>query len=240
VEPILIKGWSSALLYPGLELRPSCDVDLCIPAAQADAATSALSARPLPCAVDLHLDVPDLPDRTWPELLARSRLAAIGEVAVRVLGPEDQLRLVCLHQARHGLARPLWLCDVGACLESLPEDFDWGLWGFGDRTLSGWAGCVLGLACRLLDAKRAPWQADVPGWVERAVLRSWGAAPGRGSAPIRAAFQLGLGPGTLLPGPLVRIAAFARRKAPRVLRLLRPRRRVVRGFCVHHHRGAGS
>jgi hypothetical protein len=69
-------------------------------------AVAALSAATLPCAVDLHVAVPDLPDRPWDEVFRRSRLAALGEVAVRVLGPEDQLRLLCLHLARHGIARP--------------------------------------------------------------------------------------------------------------------------------------
>ena len=63
VEPILIKGWSSARLYPEAGLRPSCDIDLCVPVSQLATASAALSSAPLPCAVDLHEGVPDLPDR---------------------------------------------------------------------------------------------------------------------------------------------------------------------------------
>ena len=78
--------------------------------------------------------------RTVPPLA----LAALGDVPVRVLGPEDQLRLLCLHLARHGISRPLWLCDIGACLESSPPDFDWDCCLRGSKTLSDWTTCVLG------------------------------------------------------------------------------------------------
>jgi hypothetical protein len=252
VEPILIKGWSSARLYPEPGLRPSDDVDLCVPEDRLADALGALSG-PLPCAGDLHGGVPDLPDRTWGEAFGRSRLVAgPGGAEVRVLGAEDQLRLLCLHLARHGVARPLWLCDVGACLEGLPEGFDWDYCLRGRPSLSAWAASVMGLACRLLGAKAASDCADrCPAWVERAVLWCWGAgpersfwrrliepreamrrlshhgiSPGHGSAPIKDAFRLGLDPRRLrVPSLLLQVVAFVRRKGPYLWRLFRPKRR---------------
>jgi len=264
VEPILIKGWSSARLYPEAGLRPSGDVDLCVPTDRLASATAALSAGPLPCAVDLHEGVPDLPDRRWREVFSRSRLVALGEVAVRVLGPEDQLRLLCLHLARHGIARPVWMCDLWACLESLATDFDWDYCLLGSKYLSDWAACVLGLTGSLLDTgtNAVPRQGKrVPPWVRRAVLWCWGIGAGRsllhylrnpvegvrrlryhgispnqGSMPIKAALHLGLGPVSWLPLILVQIAAFWRRKIPHTLkRLVRPRRRDSLPFTLHHH-----
>jgi hypothetical protein len=262
VEPILIKGWSSARLYPEPGLRTSGDVDLCVPPDRVETAAAALSAAPLPCAVDLHRAVPDLPDRPWDEVFRRSRLTALGEVAVRVLGPEDQLRLLCLHLVRHGIARPLWLCDVGACLESLPADFDWDYCMWGRTHLSRWAVCVLGLAGRLLDGRTPVATAGrFPPWVERAVLWCWGVGSGRslrhylrhpaevvrrlcyhgispnhGSTPIKAALQLGLGPTRRMPLLLVQLAAFARRKVPHLIeRLPPPRSRTPFPFTIHHH-----
>ncbi len=261
VEPILIKGWSAARLYPDPGLRPSCDVDLCVPAERMPMAVAALSGAPLPCAVDLHADIPDLEDRTWDAVLGRSRLVALGDVAVRLLGPEDQMRLMCLHLVRHGLARPLWLCDVATCLESLPADFDWDVCLAGRPHVARWVTCVVELACHLLDAQTttAPRENEAP-WVERAVLWCWGTEPGQprahplrrpiealrrlryhgispshGLTPIKAAWQMGLGPRRGLPLVLLQLAAFFRRKVPHVLhRLLRPRRAAL-PFVVHHH-----
>jgi hypothetical protein len=169
---------------------------------------------------------------------------------VRVLGAEDELRLLCLHQARHGMARPLWLCDVGACLEGLPEGFDWEDCLRGGAGLSGWTACVVGLARRLLGAVVVGDYSDrggAPAWVERAVLRCWGGAQpfwhhGHGSAPIKDAFRLGLSPSSsalMAPSVLIQLAAFVRRKGPYLWRLLRPRKRPVGRIgprlSIHRH-----
>jgi hypothetical protein len=265
VIPLLIKGWSSAVLYPEQALRPCSDIDLCVDEEQFETAATALAQAPLPWPVDLHTGVEELPDRTWDELLRRSRRLAVGDEEVQTLGPEDQLRLLCLHQARHGMARPLWLCDVAACLEALPAAFDWDYWLWGAKHLSQWACCVAGLACRLLGACPVslplPGTRRDPGWVEEAVSWSWGGGserplrdvlhhPGEvlrrfqycglskhpGVMAVRAALQLGIGPEHRLPLLLTHLAAFARKKGPSLLRrLVTRRRRLARPFAVHRH-----
>ena len=174
----MIKGWSSARLYPEPGLRPSCDVDLCVASAQLPSAAAALSDAPLPCPVDLHADVPDLADRSWQEVLQRSRLATLDDMAVRVLGAEDQLRLLCLHLAQHGMARPLWLCDIGVCLASLPADFDWDYCLWGRKHHTAWVIAVLGLADTLLGCRCEITPARPAPWLERAVLWCWGVGAG--------------------------------------------------------------
>jgi hypothetical protein len=246
VEPVLVKGSSSALLYPEPGLRPSGDIDLCVRADRLGAAAASLAGHRTGAGVDLHADFPDLPGRRWADVLARTRLVGLGGVGVRVLGAEDQLRLLCLHLARHGAARPLWLCDVAALLESLPRDFDWELCLDGPGWLAGWVRCVVTLARRLLGARPAgPVPGgEIPGWLAPAVLWCWGGGAGRraglvrlryqgfgthpGVAPVKAALQLGLGPGPL-PLVLVQLAAFVRRKVPHVLGRLLRRRRVGQG-----------
>jgi hypothetical protein len=240
VEPIVIKGWSSARLYPEPCLRPSGDLDLCVRAEDLGRAAATLAGAPLPCPVDLHADLPDLEDRSWSQVFCRSRLVGLGDLPVRVLGPEDHLRLLCLHLARHGMSRPLWLCDIALGLEVRPADFDWDCWRWGKEPLTAWAVGVVELACRLLGARAGDasrWFRGVPSWVEREVLNCWGA--GRllhGSRSIKAAVRLGLGPHHALPLVFTRCTDFLRRKVPHVLeRLLVPHHRIARPFTIHRH-----
>ena len=150
VEPLLAKGRAVARAYPELGLRPYGDIDLFVPPSQyvdAQAALSAPGVRAVP--VDLHCgfaDLFDLDDRTIDELYRRAEGITVGDVQVRILGAEDHLRFLCLHLLRHGLWRAIWLCDIGAILESQPADFDWGYFVSGDQRRSDWVLCVLNLA----------------------------------------------------------------------------------------------
>ena len=156
VEPLLAKGRAVARAYPELGLRPYGDIDLFVPPSQyvdAQAALSAPGVRAVP--VDLHCgfaDLFDLDDRTIDELYRRAEEITVGDVQVRILGAEDHLRFLCLHLLRHGLWRAIWLCDIGAILESQPADFDWGYFVSGDQRRSDWVLCVLNLAHQVVDA----------------------------------------------------------------------------------------
>jgi hypothetical protein len=181
-EPFLGKGWAIARLYPTPGLRPYGDIDLYVSPDRCDLARAAL-ARPEggECAVDLHEGFAELDDRRPEELKARSQVVRLGAVDVRCFGPEDHLRLLCLHTLRHGAWRPLWLCDVGAALESRPPDFDWAYCLGGDRRRSDWVACALALAHQVLGADlagvpRAVRERAVPSWLVRAMLEQWGTA----------------------------------------------------------------
>ena len=116
-----------------------------------------------------------LPDRQFPELRERSSVEMVGSARFRVLAPEDHLRLVCLHQLDHGGWRPLWLCDVAAFLESLPEGFRWELCLAGNPHLSDAVVALISLAAELLGTRLPPGTPvmSVPGWFRRATLRAW-------------------------------------------------------------------
>jgi hypothetical protein len=179
VEPILVKGWSVARLYPETGLRPYGDLDLCVRHDQVARAMSVLGqAARRELMVELHQGIPDLKDRTWADAYRRSRLIRLGDVEVRLLGPEDELRLLTLHLMRHGCAGPLWLCDLGVVVESRPADFDWEYCLHGHRARAAWILCWVGLACRLLGARLdgpalAARAADVPPWLAPTVLERW-------------------------------------------------------------------
>ncbi len=248
VEPILVKGWSVARHYPETGLRPYGDLDLCVRHDQVARAMSALTkAARRELMVELHQGIPDLKDRTWAEAYRRSQLARLGDVEVRLLCPEDQLRLLSLHLMRHGCAVPLWLCDLGAVIESRPTDFDWDYCLHGHRARAAWILCWVGLACRLLDARLdepalAARADDLPSWLAPIVLDRW-TRPIHDSHwldPIKSAYRRRLRP---CPSrPVVQFLGLVGRLAEAPWRLWRQYRRWRRPrgrpFDLHDEVGA--
>jgi Uncharacterised nucleotidyltransferase len=176
VEPVLAKGWAAARLYPEPGLRPYGDIDLWVRPDLHPVAVAALSSPAgQRCRVDLHDRFTQL-DCAWSDVLARSRLERLGEAEVRLLGAEDHLRLLCIHMLGHGAWRPVWLCDVAATLESLPDDFDWARCLRGHPRHAQWIACAIGLARQLLGArgKGGPPERRLPRWLLAALLRQWG------------------------------------------------------------------
>lgn len=180
VEPVLAKGWAAARLYPEPGLRPYGDIDLYVRPEDYSSAEAVLfpsGARVRH--VDLHRGFADLCDRSPNDLYARSQLVRLGDVDARVLAPEDHLCLLCLHLLRHGIRSPLWLCDIGAALESPAHDFDWDYFWTGIRRRSDWVACVLEGSHQLLGSKLdhciIPRFHRPPRWFLPSVLRQWGA-----------------------------------------------------------------
>ena len=187
VEPILGKGWAAARLYPDPGLRPYGDVDLYVRPEQHPAARAAITAPLAGCPIDLHSGFAELDDRSPEAIEAAAVHADADGGAVRVFGAEDHLRLLCLHALRHGLLRPLWLCDVAAALEARSPAFDWDRLLWGDPARTRWTITAIGLAHHVLGARLdgAPVAEDarrLPRWLVPAVLREWGAArPAQGA-----------------------------------------------------------
>ena len=178
IEPVLVKGWAIARLYPEPGLRPYGDIDLCVNQKQFQAAKAALSNEANNNQVDLHQGFAKLDTRSWDELYTRSQLLKIDRVEVRVLGPEDHLRALCFHFLREGAWRPLWLCDIAVAVESRPADFDWDLFMGRDSKRRDWFACAIALAHHLLEANldgvpEAITKKRMPGWLVPAVLKAW-------------------------------------------------------------------
>jgi hypothetical protein len=180
IEPILIKGWAIARLYPEAALRPYGDIDLCVSRADFANAQRLLKSIEVPGALDVDL-VPDergrLGNRRWEEFYPRTRLARLGDIEVRVLGPEDHLRVLCVHMLKGSHMSPILLCDIALMIENLPADFDWDIC-LGERPESDWIACAVGLAHRLLGVAVAHTPVsnrtlELPGWLVSEVLRQW-------------------------------------------------------------------
>jgi hypothetical protein len=142
--PILVKGWAVARLYPDTGLRPYGDLDLCVaPKAYHSAARALQSDLNKSFQIDLHRGFQTLDHKSWDELYSRSHLEELGKVEVRVLCPEDHLRVLCFHFLREGAWRPLWLCDIAVSIEMRSADFDWDLFsGKQDRRRKWFASAI--------------------------------------------------------------------------------------------------
>jgi hypothetical protein len=174
---LLVKGWAIARLYPEAGLRPYGDIDLCVRPADYTTARETLRVAGDRYPADLHEGTRLLDHHDWDELFSSSQLVPLDEVPVRVLAPEDHLRVLCFHLLRHGVERPIGLCDIAVALEEQPLDFDWGQCFGGQQKHADWIRCVIGLAHELLDAdvSRVPFQLkQQPGWIVKAVLKAWG------------------------------------------------------------------
>jgi hypothetical protein len=186
---ILVKGWAHARLFPEPGLRPNGDVDLFVLPGSYERVLPVFKATPpvdpqevVP--VDLQTTWVDLPDRTWGQIYAHSRVVPLRSAKIRILGPEDDLRLSCLHLLRHAVEQPpsgnlFWLCDVSVILENLPDDFDWDYCLAGRRAHSRWILALSRLANEVLGANldRCPvgrLPESVPSWMVNTFLRVWG------------------------------------------------------------------
>ena len=178
-QPLLVKGWAVARLYPERGLRPYEDIDLCVRPEQYEAALAVLAASSAETGlVDLHKGLDQLHRPSLDDVYQRSRRVPLGDVDVRILGTEDHLRYMCIHMLLHGASRPMWLCDIAVVLESLPEDFDWEYLLQGDRRRAGWVASTVCLAHQLLGARldgipTAERARHLPRWLLPSVLNQW-------------------------------------------------------------------
>jgi Uncharacterised nucleotidyltransferase len=209
VEPIVVKGWSIARVYPEIAMRPYCDLDLCVlPDHHAKASEALKTIEGLRTNVDLHVGFGKFYDDRTDDIFARSRLVKLDNVDVRVLCEEDNMRYLCMHLLRHGAVRPLWLCDIGVAIESRADEFDWDRCLAGSRREADWVGSAIGIASHLLgvSVKGTPFSnraQNLPGWLVRAVLRDWGIAF-RSPHQVRAILSRPLRLLGDLPGELIR------------------------------------
>ena len=178
VDTGLVKGWAAARLYYEMGLRPYGDLDLCFRPEQYRAAVQVISELdPSRFNVDLHDGFSKLDSLSPDELFGRSRQIKTGNATFNILSDEDHLRILCTHSLRHGLWRPLWLCDIAAAVESRGSDFDWQRC-LGNGREADWVRCTIVLAHELLGARiddtpLQPRAGGLPRWLVSRVLKNW-------------------------------------------------------------------
>jgi hypothetical protein len=180
VEPVLVKGWAVARLYPEQGLRPCGDIDLCVRPEQFAVAERALKDFPGgQYEIDLHRGFTKFGDDDVDEIYARSQLLKVGETWVRVLCEEDHLRFLAIHMLREGAWRPLWLCDIAVAIEARSAEFDWERCLTQDRRRADWVTSAIKLAQQLLGADISGTPAaektkPLPRWLTSTILKEWG------------------------------------------------------------------
>lgn len=178
LEPLLVKGWASARLYPAAGLRPYGDVDLVLRPQQFEKARALMSsAAGRKYWVDFeHEELGKLNEEAIERLFAHSQQVQLGDAEVRLMSEEDHLRFLCIHLLRHGAWRPLWLCDIAAAVESRKADFDWQRCLGDDEKQADWVLSTIRLAHELLGAEIRHTPAEnkaLPGWLVPTVLKQW-------------------------------------------------------------------
>ena len=180
INSILIKGFTVSQFYDQPECREFVDVDLCVESKDFQSAQELLKTEyKKELTVDLHSGFRHLDTLPWEDLYENSRLIKIKDCEVRVLRPEDHLRVICTHWLTDGGAYRYRLWDIYFLVKNRPADFDW------DRCLNVVSpqrrkrvvNCI-GLAHKYLglyieDTPVAAEAKKLPAWLVRTVENEW-------------------------------------------------------------------
>lgn len=179
IEPVIVKGWSVARLYPKALVRIAGDIDLVVsdrdffdaletlygwaeetgeitismhdPRGRPDPVRKTARSGAGSVDIDLHRSS-QWADSPSPDFLDHSLWIPVGNEGIHGLAPEDNLRLLSFHYLRHGATRLLRLCDIALVLESRPADFSWNRCLGTDPMRANWVTSTLVLANQLVGA----------------------------------------------------------------------------------------
>ncbi|MEP7076930.1 MAG: nucleotidyltransferase family protein [Acidobacteriota bacterium] len=126
IEPVLIKGWAAARNYREDIPRDYIDTDIAVAASDYDQARQICDSNASEgLAIDLHRELRHLDSLPWNDLFANSDIVKIDDSDIRVLRPEDHLRVLCIHWLNDGGANKIRLWDIYYAVANRPPDFGW-------------------------------------------------------------------------------------------------------------------
>ena len=182
IEPIVIKGSAAARYYPDRARPISVDVDVAVSAADYACALDLVNSGACEgVGVDVHRELRHLDPRPWDDLVKNSVDLSLENSSVRMLRPEDDLRVLCVHWLTDGGAYKDRLWDIYYAITNRAPDFDWErfLDAAGPRRRR-WYECTLGIAAKYLDLDLsdtpvAGADTRIPEWMKRTVEAEWAA-----------------------------------------------------------------
>lgn len=180
VEPILIKGWAAGIHYPPSHHRGSIDMDLAVSAADFKKAERVVGeAVGQGLAIDLHCELRHLDTVEWDDLFSNSITINVDGHTIRVLRPEDHLRVLCVHWLTDGGLNRERLWDIYYLIDDLKGDFDWQRFlGPVGNARKRWLTCTLGIANKYLDLDLSgtPIEQEsrnLPEWLTKCIEKNW-------------------------------------------------------------------
>src|SRR5207248_2317627 len=134
------------------EIRLSTDVDLAVSRADFHRAEMLVnSSSAIGLAIDVHDELRHLDTLPWVDLITNSVELRIEDTSVRVLCPEDDLRVICVHWLTNGGVDRDRLRDVYYAIDRRSEHFDWGRFlGSVSLRRRRWLESTVGLAAKYL------------------------------------------------------------------------------------------
>ena len=179
IEPVLLKGWAASRFYPSSHSRRPGDIDLAVDPLDFRRALDALEDAKLGYLVDLHCGLRDLDSIPWEDLFDNSVLVPFNGTEIRVLCPEDHLRLLATHWLLDGGRYRDKLWDIYYAVENRGEGFNW------KRCLEivqphrrRWVICAIAAAHKYLDLNIgdlpfAQGARTLPAWIARCIEVEW-------------------------------------------------------------------
>jgi len=180
IEPVLIKGWAAARVYPKHHVRRPGDIDLAVaPECYETALTLSRQPDVAKLNIDLHNGLRQLDSLDWKDLFEHSVLIDLDGIPIRVLCEEDHLRVLSTHWLVDGGGYKDKLWDIYYAVENRSEYFDW------KRCLNvvspvrrGWVICAIALAHKYLgldvsDLSFSDELDEIPTWITRCVEKEW-------------------------------------------------------------------
>jgi len=177
LSPILIKGWAAARNYPADSYRELGDIDIAFSSAEFTRASLLKTSSDFN--IDLHCELRHYDTTPWHVLFARSESIQLNEVDIRVLRPEDHLRVMAIHWLNDGGVNRERLWDIYYAVINRPKDFDWDLClNSVSKRRRKWITTTIALTNLHLglDIAELPLSEsdlDIPAWLSKTIAREW-------------------------------------------------------------------